>query len=216
MCVVPARLQIELAGDGQPEVTVLLLKENTSWVIDEVSIKQTDGTQLELRKTLRQVIAQQFLNDPSGGIKQARFNDSPETDGGVVRAVGTGIGKPAGNLTLQSYGKPKSTQTADAPLEGLDFTEEDPLPKTPPASQQTGTLHFGPSSAVKTKAPTSSSDSALPTTRPKSEEYDGVVYFSGDTAAKPKPEQETATKPASGRRSTITDPSQHPIEIPVE
>ena len=57
-------------------------------------------------------------------------------------------------------------------------------------------------------------------TRPKSatqsEEYDGVVYFTGDTTAKPKPEQETATKPANGRRSTITDPSQHPIEIPVE
>ena len=214
------RAKIELADDGQPSVTVLLLKENTSWVIDEVSIKQPDGTQLELRKTLRQVIAQQFLNDPSGGIKQARFNDSPETDGGVVRAIGTGIGKPAGNLTLQSYGKPKSTQTADAPLEGLDFTEEDPLPKTAPASQQTGTLHFGPSSAVKTKALTSDSDSALPLTRTKSatqsEEYDGVVYFKGDTTAKPKPEQETATKPANGHRSAITDPSQHPIEIPVE
>jgi hypothetical protein len=60
------RARIELASAGQPPVTVLLLKENTSWVIDEVSIKQPDGTQLELRKTLRQVIAQQFLNDPTG------------------------------------------------------------------------------------------------------------------------------------------------------
>ena len=214
------RAKIELAGAGQPPVTVLLLKENTSWVIDEVSIKQPDGTQLELRKTLRQVIAQQFLNDPTGGIKQARFNDTTETDGGVVRAVGTATGKRAGNLTLQSYGKPKETQTAELPLEGLDLTEEEPLPKPETSKQQTGTLHFGPSTATKAKSPDANSALAPPLTRPKSatepEEYDGVVYFKGETTAKPKSTQDTSTKPATGRRGTITDPSQHPIEIPIE
>ena len=214
------RAKIELAHAGQPTVTVLLLKENMSWVIDEVSIKQPDGTQLELRKTLRQVIAQQFLNDPTGGIQQARFNDTAETDGGVVRAVGTATGKRAGNLTLQSYGKPKDTQTAELPLEGLDLTEEEPLSKPETSKQQTGTLHFGPATATKAKSPDVNSVSAPPLTRPKtateSEEYDGVVYFKGDTTAKPKATPETTTKPTVSRRGTITDPSQHPIEIPVE
>jgi hypothetical protein len=214
------RAKIELAGAGQPPVTVLLLKENTSWVIDEVSIKQPDGTQLELRKTLRQVIAQQFLNDPTGGIQQARFNDKTEIDGGVVRAVGTGTTKRAGNLTLQSYGKPSKTETAELPLDGLDLTEEEPLPTPASPNQQTGTLHFGPSSATKAKSTDADSASAPPLTRPKaateSEEYDGVVYFKGDTTSKPKPTQEATTKPATSRRGTITDPSQHPIEIPVE
>jgi hypothetical protein len=214
------KARIELANAGQPPVTVLLLKENTSWVIDEVSIKQPDGTQLELRKTLRQVIAQQFLNDPTGGIQQARFNDKTESDGGVVRAVGTGTTKRVGNLTLQSYGKPRNTETAELPLEGLDLTEEESQPKPEANSQQTGTLHFGPSSATKAESPDADSASAPPLTHPKSatetEEYDGVVYFKGDTAAKPKPTQDTTTKSTSGRRGTITDPSQHPIEIPVE
>jgi hypothetical protein len=214
------KARIELASAGQPPVTVLLLKENTSWVIDEVSIKQPDGTQLELRKTLRQVIAQQFLNDPTGGIQQARFNDQTETDGGVVRAVGTGTTKRAGNLTLQSYGKPKNTETAELPLEGLDLTEEEPQSKPETSKQQTGTLHFGPSTATKAKSPGVNSVSAPPLTRPKttteSEEYDGVVYFKGETTAKPKSTHDTTTKPAIGRRGTITDPSQHPIEIPVE
>ena len=214
------KARIELAGVGQPAVTILLLKENTSWVVDEVSIKQPDGTQLELRKTLRQVIAQQFLNDPTGGIKQARFNETKEKDSGVVRAAGTGTTKRAGNLTLQSYGKPKETQTAELPLEGLDLTEEEPLSKPETSKQQTGTLHFGPSSATKTKSPDANSTSAPPLTRPKSatesDEYDGVVYFKGDTTAKSKPVMETTTKPSVGRRGTITDPSQHPIEIPVE
>jgi hypothetical protein len=191
-----------------------------SWVIDEVSIKQPDGTQLELRKTLRQVIAQQFLNDPTGGIQQARFNDKTESDGGVVRAVGTGTTKRAGNLTLQSYGKPKNTETAELPLEGLDLTEEEPLSKPETSKQQTGTLHFGPSTAAKTSPPDADSASAPPLTRPgsatESEEYDGVVYFKGDTTAKPKATPETTTKPTVSRRGTITDPSQHPIEIPVE
>lgn len=213
------RARIELASAEQPPVTVLLLKENTSWVIDEVSIKKPDGTQLELRKTLRQVIAQQFLNDPTGGIQQARFNEKTETDGGVVRAVGTGTGKRIGNLTLQSYGKPKNTQTAELPLEGLDLTEE-PLQRTETSNQQTGTLHFGPSSATKAKSSDGNSASAPPSARPKSatesEEYDGVVYFKGDAAAKNKPTQEQTSKPSTGRRGTITDPSQHPIEIPVE
>ena len=214
------KARIELASAGQPPVTVLLLKENTSWVIDEVSIKQPDGTQLELRKTLRQVIAQQFLNDPTGGIQQARFNDKTETDGGVVRAVGTGTTKRAGNLTLQSYGKPKETQTAELPLEGLDLTEEEPLSKPETSKQQTGTLHFGPSTATKARSTDANSVSAPPLSRPKSvtesEEYDGVVYFKGEATSKPKPTQETTNKPTVGRRGTITDPSQHPIEIPVE
>jgi hypothetical protein len=214
------KARIELAGVGQPPVTILLLKENTSWVIDEVSIKQPDGTQLELRKTLRQVIAQQFLNDPTGGIQQARFNDKAETDGGVVRALGTGTTKRPGNLTLQSYGKPKNTQSAELPLEGLDLTEEEPQSKPETSKQQTGTLHFGPSTATKAKSPEANSASAPPLTRPKSatesEEYDGVVYFKGDTTAKPKPTHDTTTKTNVGRRGTITDPSQHPIEIPVE
>ena len=214
------KARIELANAGQPPVTILLLKENTSWVIDEVSIKQPDGNQLELRKTLRQVIAQQFLNDPTGGIQQARFSDKTEPDGGVVRAVGTGTTKRAGNLTLQSYGKPKNSESAELPLEGLDLTEEEPLPKPEPSKQQTGTLHFGPSTAIKAKSPEANSASAPPLTRPKSatesEEYDGVVYFKGDTRAKPKPTQEPSSKHAIGRRGTITDPSQHPIEIPVE
>ena len=214
------RARIELASAGQPPVTVLLLKENTSWVIDEVSIKQPDGTQLELRKTLRQVIAQQFLNDHTGEIQQARFNDKTESDGGVIRAVGTGTTKRAGNLTLQSYGKPKETQTAELPLEGLDLTEEEPLSKPETSKQQTGTLHFGPSTATKAKSPEANSASAPPLTRPmsatESEEYDGVVYFKGDTTAKPKPTQEPTSRPTSGRRGSITDPSQHPIEIPVE
>ncbi|MFO1000325.1 MAG: hypothetical protein U0936_08300 [Planctomycetaceae bacterium] len=214
------KARIDLASAGQPPVTVSLLKENTAWVIDEVSIKQPNGTQLELRKTLRQVIAQQFLNDPTGGIQQARFNGTTESDGGVVRAVGTGTTKRAGNLTLQSYGKPKNTQSAELPLEGLDLTEEELLPMPETSNQQTGTLHFGPASATKAKTSDASSALTPPLTRPKaateSEEYDGVVYFKGDATAKPKAAQETVTKPASSRRATITDPSQHPIEIPVE
>lgn len=213
------RAMIELAESHRFTVTVTLQKENTVWVIDEIAMKQSDGTQLELRKTLRQEIAKQFLIDPSGGIQQAHFESGMRDDkSGVIHAGGPSSGKPRGNLTMPSSGKP-THETAARPA-GIDMTQKVPGSSTIQGSQsdQTGTLRFGPATATNAKRMSQTAAATSLTLQPRSvaeaKEHDGVLYYHGDTN---KSAQPTLNKTdTTVRHSAITDPSQHPIDIPLE
>ncbi len=160
---------VELSASGQPPVKVRLLKENTMWVIDEISLQQADGTAFDVRRTLRQDIAKHFLNDPTSGIQTAVHDHaSADPDSGIVRADGSSAESHRGNLTLPSNGKP-ARRTSAAASRGIDMTAEIPRPASAATdTSDDGTLHFGPG---------------------------------------------TASSPAS---DSITDPSQHPIDIPLE
>ena len=216
------RAIVELAEPGNPAVTVALLRENTAWVIDEISMPQADGTRLELRKSLRMEIARQFLVDPSGGIQQAHYTDnSDEIVSGIVQASGTSVEKPKGNLTLQSYGKPAARSASLSP--GMDMTPGDVVPPKQTRRDETGTLHFGPEASTKPKSnpsqPVHSSaaeDLSILLPAPvETQEHGGVVYFKGDKkAAQPAATKETAG--ASKSKSSMTDLSENPIEIPME
>ncbi len=209
------RSVLELSTPGQPSVMVSLLKENTAWVVDEISMRQADGTNFELRKSLRRDIAQQFLVDPSGGIQQAHFDGEPAKNGsGVVRAGGFSEA-PRGNLTVQSYGKPaaKSAMSSQA----IDMTEDlSAMGKR----DETGTLRFGPAaltqenpfSGAAAGKPLPARDHALA----PAEEHDGVVYFKADSASKTKTDGHRMNSASPQRHAPIMDPSQHPIEIPME
>jgi len=214
------RAFVEMADPGRPAVTVSLLKENTAWVVDEISMPQADGSRVDLRKSLRQEIARQFLVDPSGGIQQAHYEDnSDEIVSGIVQASGTSDDRPRGNLTLQSYGKP-AARTASLPP-GMDLT---PPPTAPPAKAQrdeTGTLHFGPGASSGQKAAKNSATSKTADAAPSpipfrsaavAQEHDGVVYFNGD--AKVPANAKGSSGPSKEVRSSMTDPIQNPIEIP--
>lgn len=216
------RALVELAEPGGPVVTVALLRENTAWVIDEISMPQADGTRLDLRKSLRMEIARQFLIDPSGGIQQAHYSDnSDEIVSGIVQASGTSAEKSRGNLTLQSYGKPPVRSASLSP--GMDMTSaEDALPEKP-QRDETGTLHFGPEASTKSKRnavppirpPAAQEVSVLSRAPVETEEHEGVVYFKGDKAAA-GPAAKKQTAGALNSKSPMTDLSENPIEIPTE
>ena len=216
------RALVELAEPGSPAVTVALLRENTAWVVDEISMPQSDGTRVELRKTLRMEIARQFLIDPSGGIQQAHYTDnSDEIVSGIVQASGTTSEKPKGNLTLQSYGKPAARSASLPP--GMDMTPDDVNPPKKPRRDETGTLRFGPEASMKPQpdtarpAPAVAGDdvSILSRAPVETQEHEGVVYFKGDKT----PAKKATTKDTSSElnaKSPMTDLSENPIEIPME
>ena len=193
--------RVDLVRSGQPPVSVRLLKEHSAWVIDEISLTQADGTVFDVRRTLRQDILKHFLTDPSGGIQSAAYDHATvDSDSGVVRAVGTVSEKPRGNLTLPSNEKPVH-RNATVMNRGMDMTAE--VPRSAPTSMDAsddGTLRFGP--GTKSSPAAIPSQGILPRAAAATEVLDGVTYFNG------------ATEPAAP--NAITDPSQHPIDIPLE
>ena len=187
---------VELAHAGEPPVSVRLLKENSAWVIDEISVRQPDGVVFNIRQNLRRDIAQRFLDNPDGGIMQAVKASASDGDSGVVHALGESQAPRRGNLTLPSSGVPKARTAMTPP--GIDMT---PAPKSHSAPTD-GILKFGPAAsaaALQNAAPHSKSDV-------EEIEEEEVVYFNG------APESNSA-KPAP---SPLRDISQHPIEIPGE
>ena len=192
---------VDLVRSGQPPVRVRLLKEHNAWVIDEISLTQADGTVFDVRRTLRQDIAKHFLTDPSGGIQSAAYDHATvDSDSAVVRAVGTTSEKPRGNLTLPSNGKPVR-RNATVMNRGMDMTAEvRRSASTSMDASDDGTLRFGP--GTKSSPAANPSQGIHPRAAAATEELDGVIHFKGAT--------ERAVSDA------ITDPSQHPIEIPLE
>jgi hypothetical protein len=213
------RAMVALTEKGKPYVTVTLLKENSSWVVDEVAMKHVDGTSFELRKSLRHEIAKQFLIDPSGGIQQASFDSVRDEPGSaIVQAGGMNPQKPRGNLTLQSYGKPAGK--VSPPMGGIDMTldvSDDLADPTAQPVEESGTLHFGPvdrktAGLIKNQMPSSSPQ--VRTRTAQAEEHDGVVYFKGEDSKSPT--AKSTDDSVNADRKPITDPSQNPIEIPLE
>ena len=194
---------VELAQSGNQPVSVRLLKENSQWVIDEISIGQPDGVVFNIRQNLRREIAQRFLDNPDGGIMQAGHEMQPGNPSGIVHAFGESRAPRRGNLTLPSSGKPRARSAMLPP--GMDLT---PAPKPKPASID-GLLKFGPDADAEVFKPTAA---ATPESihhvsgSDNGAESDELLY-SGDE------EDPQHRKPAS---SPLSDISKHPIEISAE
>jgi hypothetical protein len=199
---------VTLARAGEPPVSVRLLKENSAWLIDEISVRQPDGVVFNIRQNLRRDIAQRFLDNPDGGIMQAVNETSSDGPPGVVHALGETQAPRRGNLTLPSNGPPKAptvgtSRTAMTPP-GIDMTPA-PKPNSPPID---GIQRFGPAASAAALA-----DTLLHSEGEVEEIVDeDVVYFNGDPDTKPV----EPTKSVEPSRSPLRDISQHPIEIPGE
>ena len=239
----PQVMIVEL-GHTKTTTTVRLIREHTSWVIDEITLANTTGTTVELRKTLRENIAAQFLSRPGGEIQTVEYSESeqePQTAGAVVHAVGRKTEtRPRGNLSL-----PSSQTKASALKSGVDITNDAPAaaPKgksTADRKLPSGTLKATP---VATEQPLESDDedelqlpTALnPTPTSSSEEElpsdGGELHFIGkpssraavgnDSLSVEEPVPSVGSKlprKSSGNKSTsrIRNPADHPIEIPLD
>lgn len=237
----PKVATVEL-GDSETTTVVRLTREHLSWVIDEITLHQKNGTTVELRKTLRDNIASQFLSRPGGEIQTVQYSEeASEKSSAVVHAVGKKTdAKSRGNLSLPST-QPKSSK----PQPGLDVTEELPKPSQKEDSREV--LQFGPTKTSSTKqlshqtirdeANMTDTDNLPETLAPTpTESYNeststGELHFSGkpkgksEKALKASPEElpsssqhsdqkrKTTTKKSTGR---IQNPADHPIDIPLE
>ena len=189
-----AQAVVELAQAGQTPVSVRLLKENSAWVIDEISVRQPDGVVFNIRQNLRRDIAQRFLDNPDGGIMQAVNESTSDGPSGVVQALGESQAPRRGNLTLPSNGKPNARTPMTSA--GIDMT---PAPKPQPAPMD-GILKFGPG------ASTAASQDTPPEHKREVEEMGDAVYSGSARVSK-------SAKPSP---SPLRDISEHPIEIPGE
>jgi len=209
--VVDRKATLELQSQNSGSVVVTLIRENTAWVVDEILLPQTDGSTLELRKTLRQEMAQQFLTDPSGGIRTANYEVSSSASSGIVQAGNIEAPRPRGNLTITSSARTnRNSASASAidmtpVLDGPERLRPSVSAQAPDADNET-TLHSGPAAESMGSTNTSQRPEALPRTAARqtaeSTEKNGVVYFHG--------------APSSGQSGRISDPSDHPIDIPLE
>ena len=183
---------VELGQDGEPPVSVRLLKENRAWVIDEISVHQPDGVVFNIRQNLRRDIAQRFLDNPTGGIMQAVNESTSDDPAGVVHALSESPAPRRGNLTLPSSGKPKAPRASMTPA-GIDLT---PVPKAHPVPED-GILKFGPQASAAGIRDTPLHDNdAL-------EDVKDVIDLHGVPAS----------QSAETSSSTLREMSQHPIEI---
>ncbi|MFN9717127.1 MAG: hypothetical protein ACK58L_00435 [Planctomycetota bacterium] len=246
------RAVVKIGKPDKTPIDLILIRENRSWVIDEVIIREPGGQVVELRKSLRQEIAQQFLTDPAGGIQQASFQ-SMDAD---LETDLDGEDRPQrlrGNLTM-----PPAASGKKLPSRGMDMTEESPkssaakTTKAPAAFRAGGSeslIQFGPSASrqnasksgltranLEIKQAEARSEGVVPPPRirPRSVAETvvdgGVVYFRGagdrdqpsDDSIRPDMPKETESRGSNvgagpfGDRSTITDPSGSPIDIPAE
>ncbi len=194
---------VELSQSGNQPVSVRLLKENSQWVIDEISVRQPDGVVFNIRQNLRHEIAQRFLDNPDGGIMQAGHETQPGNPSGIVHAFGESQAPRRGNLTLPSSGKPKARSAMLPP--GMDLT---PAPKPKPASVD-GVLKFGPAADAEDSKPLAAATKETihdVSVDYGSEESDELLYSDDEVSPQRR-------KPAL---SPLSDISQHPIEISVE
>ena len=193
---------VELAQSGSQPVSVRLLKENSEWVIDEISVRQPDGVVFNIRQNLRREIAQRFLDNPDGGIMQAGHETQPGSASGIVHAFGESQAPRRGNLTLPSSGKPKAKPASAMLPPGMDLT---PAPKTKPEPVD-GVLKFGPDADRSQPTAAGSAESPLNMHHDDQTEESDSLIDSGN---------ELDRGIAKGT-SPLSDISQHPIEISVE
>lgn len=198
----PEQADIQLGHHGQQTVTVRLLKEHSAWVVDEISMAQAGGTTFDLRRTLRQDIAQRVLGDPSGGITRAMYSTTADDrDNEVSPAMHATTQSRRGNLTVPSTVKPRP-RTAVQKSAALDLTEDTP---------KKGTFYFGPDAAQKAatesaRPPESPAAAETPDSSATIEQDGDVMYFRG----------RDATPSTTDTSEPIDDMSNHPIEIPLE
>jgi hypothetical protein len=220
----PEEMKIEL-GRSRTAAMVRMVREKDVWVIDEITLTPGTGPAVQLRRSLRDDLAAQFLAKPVGSVQTAGYAtenslnsedglqrasgammDDDSDTGGVVRAVGQSVSQPRrGNLTLsgQQFSGPKTQVNR----EGLDLTPAElPLRKTPqlqPEAAEDKIEALKPSvpgrsvSRAGLKLDRGESDTA---TRTKVDEGPGDLKF-GPAAAAP-----TWRKPRSG---------EEPVEAPV-
>jgi hypothetical protein len=203
--------RIRMSAPGRPVVDVALLRENSLWKIDEISIQHPDGSAYELRKILRQDIAQTILQQPAGGIQQLGYQpDSIPGDSGVKHASAE-VTASRGNLTIPSTRPPErksrpASSATDAAVRSRRV--DDRFEPIRPAAD--GTLRFGPDADAPVPAAEEppandlhgmTDASALPSPQASAPvEVDGVMYFPGAV-------------PTAG---TPQDLSERPIPIPRE
>lgn len=183
---------VELARGGETPVRVQLLKENTAWVVDEISVTQPDGVVFHVRQNLRRDIAQRFLDNPGGEIMQAANISAADSPSGVVHAFGESQAPRRGNLTLPSDGKPKVLATA-APV-GIDLTPD----QKASSANSSGILKFGPNADDKSMTSDATAD------EPEASDSEAADL---EKDIRPTHRSESSMPP-------LGDISQHPIEIP--
>jgi hypothetical protein len=216
--VADRKATLELQSRTGRSVVVTLIRENAAWVVDEILLPQTDGSTVELRKTLRQEMARQFLTNPSGEIRTANYEVSSSTESGIVQAGNTDEPRPRGNLTITSSAGPNRNSASASAIDMTPTTEgpehsrrSKSIPK--PDTDNHTTHYFGPSADPTGGMNTHRLSTTVPGvhTRPVAEsiEKNGVVYFQGAPAPLLKSD-------ASNQPGRISDPGNHPIDIPLD
>ncbi|MBL8820537.1 MAG: hypothetical protein JNL58_31225 [Planctomyces sp.] len=204
---------VALQPAGKLKTTVRLVSENGFWVVDEMAIQKPDGTTVEVRASLRQEIAQRFLDNPLGTIEQASHSMTSEdgTTRGVVHAHNQVPSARKANFTIAPSGSTSSdrssTRRAAVPVEATEILQK-PIREAEPRTR------------VQPLSP-------VPNRLAEVHEEDGVVYFNGapePPAKKSAPGQElppessddSSTLPddsGPALNSEIRDPSDSPIDI---
>jgi hypothetical protein len=223
--VSPERATVHLSPGAQSQVIVRLLKEHSSWVVDEVTIPGPQNTQVNIRQSLRNDIAQHILHAPAGTIQtvsHSRIDYNRDADSGRSLAFGADpADRPRGNLTLPpSSGSARGVST-QVPM---DVNHADYRVSKPAALQ---VQRFGPDAAAPSNAslirsspsPIRSASVAVPQLAAV-REVDGVTYFGGGpppaSSTNPTP---SPAAPAAANRTTlkptprINDPANHPIDV---
>lgn len=216
------KAELELFEPNTGRVKISLVRENTTWVIDEISMTPRGSSTVELRRELRQDIARQYLNEPAGEIRQAHFAGAAGQSGsGVVQAAGYQT-KPRGNLTLPpTLGRPASltaSKAVDLTPEKSSRTEPRQQPAVPDSS---GVLRFGPEASTHTHSGNADQKSVPRTDLHDDEmdfdEHEGATYYRRAETRNRTGLTSSGTDGGVGTiRVPVTDPSEHPIEIPLD
>jgi len=226
------RATVQLDAGGDQPVVVRLLKEQSAWVVDEVSVPGQQQQFVNIRESLRNAIARKILHAPAGAIETVNHElieyAGAESDRDVYGTAPRSTDTGPVNFTMAPPSR-RTARPAPRRLESPVHTADYVLPQPP----QESIMRFGPGdvSAGSAQSPMSSPNSSMTGTIPRStptptqlapmKEIDGVVYFGAPAASAPSEKQPavTAERPApaatqGAAASVITDPSQHPIAIP--
>ena len=242
--VMGSQATVVTRSDSGVRTSIQLKQERDIWLVDEILLQIPDGETVGIRAALRKDIAQQILQSPSGTIQRASYQTTPSQtrdSSGVIRA-NVESGTPArGNLTLPSSSKPRPMlQPGPGPVPAAALapavTGESMMKFGPHAEQEKSR----PISNAADTAPDGTGSRTSFEGRLATIEDGDLVYFKGAAAAQPAPDTENTdadlmatpeasvktpkptalspnTPPSEPRsRRRISDPSSHPIDIPLE
>lgn len=220
------RATVAMQPDEGTLVNVWLLLENGAWVVDEVAMHHSDGQVVQIRSALRKEIAQQLLQNPSGVIQPVSYlnHDAPtdSSGSGVIRAHATSQSPLKGNLTMPARGK-RSPASPGLPSAGqAAAVSGDGMMRFGPDREQTKQVDSIPAASLGN----GSVYSVLPALADIPEQDNGVVYvepvrhpgnaeLSRTRTVTPDESSEHEEAPAARPPRRISDPSSHPIEIPL-